>query len=150
MTETLYKRQWSPPASVPPIDARENKKGAGRMGFWVRIVRGLSLAAAIHGGVILSAAIGSIAIPDVAVAQPASSIVVQGNRRVDAETIRSYFRTSAGQRLDAVAIDEAWKGLMGTGLFEDVKINQSGGRVVVTVIEAPVINRIQFEGNRQV
>ena len=120
------------------------------MRLWVRFFHGLSLVAAVYGGAILSAAIGSVALPGTAVAQSASPIVVQGNRRVDAETIRSYFRTSPGQRLDAVAIDEAWKALMGTGLFEDVKISPSGGRVVVTVIEAAVINRIQFEGNRQV
>jgi outer membrane protein insertion porin family len=130
--------------------SRKHKKGARRMTLWVRVFRGLSLAAAVYGGALLSAAIGSVALPGVAAAQTASSIVVQGNRRVDADTIRSYFRSTAGQRLDAVAIDEAWKGLMATGLFEDVKITPSGGRVVVTVIEAPVINRIQFEGNRQV
>lgn len=124
--------------------------GAGRMKFSVRFFRGLSLAVAVYGGAILSTAIGSVALPGMAAAQTAASVVVQGNRRVDADTIRSYFRTSPGQRLDAVAIDEAWKGLMGTGLFEDVKITPTGGRVVVTVIEAPVINRIQFEGNRQV
>ena len=150
MAKTLYKRRRSPPASVFGAEARENKLGAGRMRLWVRFFRGLSLVAAVYGGAILGAAIGSVALPGTAVAQSASSIVVQGNRRVDAETIRSYFRASPGQRLDAVAIDEAWKALMGTGLFEDVKISPSGGRVVVTVIEAPVINRIQFEGNRQV
>jgi len=30
-----------------------------------------------------------------------------------------------------------------------VRISQSGGRLVVTVVEAPVINRVQFEGNRR-
>src|SRR5262249_51390104 len=35
-------------------------------------------------------------------------------------------------------------------LFEDVRIQVSGGRIIVTVEENPVINRIAFEGNRQV
>ncbi|MBB3773541.1 outer membrane protein assembly factor BamA, partial [Angulomicrobium tetraedrale] len=33
------------------------------------------------------------------VVQPAPSIVVEGNRRVDAETIRSYFQSKPGEPL---------------------------------------------------
>ena len=53
-------------------------------------------------------------------------------------------------RLDPVAVDEGLKALYGTGLFEDVKIRQAGGRLIVTVVEAPVINRVAFEGNKRV
>ncbi len=49
--------------------------------------------------------------------------------------------------LGAVQIDEGLKGLYATGLFQDIKIRQAGGRLIVTVIENPVINRIAFEGN---
>ncbi|MEW6449957.1 MAG: outer membrane protein assembly factor BamA [Pseudomonadota bacterium] len=80
----------------------------------------------------------------------AQAIEVQGNRRVEAETIRSYFRTAPGERLDAAKIDEAYKSLYGTGLFQDVRINQSGGRIVVTVVENAVLNRVAFEGNKKV
>src|SRR5437773_12398906 len=82
-------------------------------------------------------------------AQSVSQIVVEGNRRVEAETIRSYFRAGGGDRLDAARIDAALKALIGTGLFQDVRINQAGGRLVVTVIENPVINRVAFEGNKK-
>ncbi|HSI39788.1 MAG TPA: outer membrane protein assembly factor BamA [Xanthobacteraceae bacterium] len=93
---------------------------------------------------------GSIVVPMEASAQSASSIVVQGNRRVDAETIRSYFATRPGERLDAAKIDEALKALYATGLFSDVRISNSGGRVVVTVVENEVINRVAFEGNKKI
>ncbi|HEY2136766.1 MAG TPA: outer membrane protein assembly factor BamA [Xanthobacteraceae bacterium] len=82
-------------------------------------------------------------------AQTASQIVVEGNRRVEADTIRSYFRAGGGDRLDAGRIDAALKALYGTGLFQDVKINPQGGRLVVTVIENPVLNRVAFEGNKK-
>jgi outer membrane protein insertion porin family len=83
-------------------------------------------------------------------AQTVSQIVVEGNRRVEADTIRSYFRAGGtGEHLDAARIDAALKALYATGLFQDVKINQAGGRVVVTVIENPVINRVAFEGNHK-
>ena len=80
---------------------------------------------------------------------PSSSIVVEGNRRVEAETIRSYFQPGPGGRLDAAKIDEALKALYATGLFQDVRISQAGGRLIVTVVENPVINRVAFEGNKK-
>ena len=93
---------------------------------------------------------GSVAVSGVAVAQSASSIVVEGNRRVDAETIRSYFQTAPGQSLTPAKIDEALKALYATGLFSDVTISSRGGRLVVNVVENEVINRVAFEGNKKV
>ncbi|HET7912276.1 MAG TPA: outer membrane protein assembly factor BamA, partial [Pseudolabrys sp.] len=41
------------------------------------------------------------------------------------------------------------KALVATGLFSDVRISHAGGRLVVTVAENPVINRVAFEGNKK-
>ena len=75
--------------------------------------------------------------------------MVQGNRRVEASTIQSYFRLGPGERLDDVKIDNAYKALINTGLFQDVQIRRAGPQIVVTVVEAPVLNRVVFEGNRR-
>ncbi|MEZ5789009.1 MAG: outer membrane protein assembly factor BamA, partial [Xanthobacteraceae bacterium] len=84
-------------------------------------------------------------------AQSASQIVVQGNRRVDADTIRAYFRLAPGERLDAQRIDAGLKALYATDLFQDVRITSAGGgRIIVTVVENAVINRVAFEGNRRI
>ncbi len=117
------------------------------MNLWWRLFRGLGLVGLVLGGMIFGTAVTSIATAGRASAQ---AIEVQGNRRVEAETIRSYFRTAPGERLDAAKIDEAYKSLYGTGLFQDVRINQSGGRIVVTVVENAVLNRVAFEGNKKV
>lgn len=116
------------------------------MKLGIRALRGLTIAGAILAGGVL----GSVAGATFAAAQSASSIVVEGNRRVEADTIRSYFRPGPGGRLDAAQIDEGLKGLYATGLFQDVRINPAGGRLIVTVVEAPVINRVQFEGNKRI
>jgi outer membrane protein insertion porin family len=119
------------------------------MDMCVRVKRGLVVAGLLVG----LGCFGLVA--DAAVAAPAetaittSSIVVQGNRRVDADTIRSYFKAAPGERLDATKIDAALKALYATGLFRDVRINESGGKLIVTVVEAPVINRLAFEGNKR-
>jgi outer membrane protein insertion porin family len=119
------------------------------MDMWVRVKRGLVVAGLLLG-------IGVVGLPaGVAIAAPAetgltaSSIVVEGNRRVEADTVRSYFKLAPGEHLDAGKIDAALKALYGTGLFQDVRITQSGGKLIVTVVEAPVINKIAFEGNRR-
>jgi len=83
-------------------------------------------------------------------AQTVDSIEVQGNRRVETSTIRSYFKPGPNGKLDQGHIDDGLKGLIETGLFQDVKINQAGGRIVVSVIENPVIGRVVFEGNKKI
>ncbi len=77
-------------------------------------------------------------------------ILVEGNQRVEAETVRSYMPIAAGDRYDPGRIDQALKALFATGLFADVTIRSQGDDLVVTVVENPVINRLAFEGNRRI
>jgi outer membrane protein insertion porin family len=118
------------------------------MGLGVRIIRGLGVACFVLA-VTLLGAVPAVVPTGAAYAQTVSSIVVEGNRRVEANTIRSYFKPGPDGRVGAFQIDEAYKSLMATGLFQDVRI-QTGGRIVVSVVENPVINRIAFEGNSRV
>jgi outer membrane protein insertion porin family len=91
---------------------------------------------------------GAIAAP--AAAQSVAAITVEGNRRVEAETVRSYFKPGANGTLDTAAVDDGLKALIETGLFADVKIDHQGGRLVVRVVENPVIGRVAFEGNKKI
>jgi outer membrane protein insertion porin family len=104
------------------------------------IMLGMSLAATTTAGFLASPA----------AAQTLDSVQVEGNRRVETSTIRSYFKPGPGGRLDQGHIDDALKALIETGLFQDVKVKQVGGRIVVSVVENPVINRVAFEGNKKV
>ena len=119
------------------------------MGICVRVVRGLAFNCLILAGILVGASCVTVASSGVAVAQTASSIVVEGSRRVEADTIRSYFKPGPGGRLGPEQEDEALKALLTTGLFADVRISHTGGRIVVTVVENPVINRVAFEGNKK-
>ena len=126
-----------------------NDEGALRMNVGMR-VRGGLLAALIMFAVPVAATLATVVIASPAVAQSVSSIQVEGNRRVEVETIRSYFKPGPGGRLDQASIDDGLKALIETGLFQDVKISQPGGHLLVTVVENPVIGRIAFEGNKKV
>ncbi len=83
---------------------------------------------------------GSLAVPALAHAE---TVVVEGNRRVDSETIRSYFT--------GVDANEGVKRLYGTGNFSDVQVSHRGATLVVHVVEnATVINHVVFVGNSKV
>jgi len=112
-------------------------------------MRGLVLVGLLLGAGVFGSSPSGIAMAQAQTAPAASSIVVEGNRRVEADTVRSYFKLAPGERLDAYKIDSALKALYATGLFQDVHISQSGGKLIVTVVEAPVINKIAFEGNHR-
>src|SRR5262249_31659386 len=103
----------------------------------------------ILGGVLVGAGCVTLASLGPAVAQTVSSIVVEGSRRVEPETIRSYFKPGPGGWIGPEQEDEALKALIATGLFSDVRISHAGGRIVITVVENPVINRVAFEGNKK-
>src|SRR4030081_1776700 len=126
-----------------------NDKGALRMNVGMR-VRGGLLAALIMFAVPVATTLAAMLVASPAAAQTVSSIQVEGNRRVELETIRSYFKPGPGGKLGQAQIDDGLKALIETGLFQDVRINQAGGRVLVTVVENPVIGRVAFEGNKKV
>jgi outer membrane protein insertion porin family len=126
-----------------------NDKGALRMNVGMR-VRGGLLAALILVAAPVATTLAGMLVSSAASAQTVATIQVEGNRRVEIETIRSYFKPGPGGRLDQGAIDDGLKALIETGLFQDVKINNVGGHLVVTVVENPVIGRVAFEGNKKV
>src|ERR1700759_127406 len=119
------------------------------MKFGMRI-RGRLFAALIMFALPVAASLAAMLLPSAVHAQTLSSIEVVGNRRVEIETIRSYFHPGPGGTLSGPAIDDGLKALIETGLFQDVRISRAGARIIVTVVENPVINRVAFEGNKKV
>ena len=119
------------------------------MGLGVRLLRGLALSWLVLAGIVVAGGAATIATSTSAMARTANSIVVEGNRRVEADTVRSYFHAGPDGRLSPVEIDEGLKALYATGLFSDIQIRHVGGHVVVSVVENPVINKVAFEGNHK-
>ena len=91
-------------------------------------------------------ALGLSAVPAIG----AETITVEGNRHIDADTVRSYFHASPDGHYDAAARDAALKALLATGLFDNVTIEGASGGLVVRVVEARVLDRVAFEGNKKV
>lgn len=91
-----------------------------------------------------------------AAAQPAQQvqqqairqILVEGNQRVEADTVLSYLLIQPGQVADPRLVNLSIQTLFATGLFTDVQIEDQNGTVIVRVQENPIINRVVLEGNR--
>ena len=78
------------------------------------------------------------------------AVVVQGNERLEADTVRSYVGLSPGDQYDRERLDQALKTLYATELFADATIRDDNGTLIVQVRENPVINRIVLEGNKRI
>lgn len=109
-------------------------------------------AQAAHSAAARPAATRAATVP-AAARSPAGSaiaaIVVEGNSRIEAGTIRSYMLVAPGDSYDPDRVDRSLKTLYATGLFSDVAIDRRGADLVVHVKENPIVNRIAFEGNHK-
>ena len=96
----------------------------------------------------------AMTIPDYAVAQTRGNVVgeiiVEGTQRIEPDTVRSYLLLQRGDTFDPRRIDQSLKSLYATGLFADVAISRVQQKLIVRVVENPVINRIAFEGNLRI
>ena len=79
-----------------------------------------------------------------------TSIEVLGTQRIDPETVISYSNLKVGDQSDPDKLDTALKILFKTGLFADVDFVKVGEKLVINVVENPVINRVAFEGNKRI
>src|SRR5262249_38699577 len=127
---------------------RRRMRGVGRHGLGShRALRPLGMA--LRPLSIMLVVATFVAAPECAAAGSDDVIVVQGNRRLGADAIGAHFHASPGGELDQFALDGALKELYATGAFDDVKIVRSGAGVVVKVVEARLLGRLQFEGNKK-
>ena len=79
-----------------------------------------------------------------------NGVVVKGNQRVERSTILSYLQFGPNEPATSEKIDASIKALFQTGLFADVRIDHQGGNLVVNVVENPLINVVNFEGNEEI
>ena len=122
------------------------------MDMCVRVRRGLVLAGLLLGvGFVGLPAGAAYAAPPAEAGASANSIVVQGNRRVEADTVRSYFkvgpRRASRRRQDRCRPQGALR-------LRPVSRTSISARPAATSSspwsEAPVINRLAFEGNHRI
>jgi outer membrane protein insertion porin family len=120
-------------------------RGAGLGGFAAFFLAIWVLAAQMSGaGFAVSSA--NAAEADAAKGPVIRKIVVEGNQRIERDTVLSYMNFHEGDAYDPAAIDTSLKTLFQTGLFADINIRRDGDTLIVSVIENPIINRVAYEG----
>tara|TARA_R110000782_G_scaffold78276_4_gene155091 strand:+ start:31292 stop:33907 length:2616 start_codon:yes stop_codon:yes gene_type:complete len=77
------------------------------------------------------------------------AITVDGQQRLEPETILSYTKLRVGSAYTRETLDSALRDLYETELFANVQIRDDAGALTITVQENPVINRIVLEGNKR-
>ena len=76
-----------------------------------------------------------------------SSIKVAGNRRVAEGTVLSYLPVQIGDVVSQGGLSQSLERLFATNLFKDIKLDLDGSVLTVTIVENPIINRVNIEGN---
>ena len=92
--------------------------------------------------------------PARAAAEPTvAGIAVEGNRRVEADAIKSAIATKPGQPFDPRKLDEDIKAVMKLGFFSDVVVEEQGDpekpTIVFRVSERPAVRETKIEGNEE-
>ncbi len=77
-------------------------------------------------------------------------VVIHGNRRIPAETVRARIFTRPGDSYDEQALQRDFNSLWNTGYFEDLRIEREespkGFRIHIYVKEKPTIREITYTG----
>ncbi|MBZ4021583.1 outer membrane protein assembly factor BamA [Rhodobacter sp. TJ_12] len=89
-----------------------------------------------------------VAAPVLAQSYAFQKVVIEGNERVEPETILGFAAIAKGQTLGAGALNDAYQRLQGSGLFETVELVPRGNTLVIKVAEYPTVNIVDFEGNK--
>lgn len=84
-----------------------------------------------------------------------AEIAVEGNKRIEADAIRSKILLKVGEPLTAAAVRDAIYALHDAGYFAEIALEGDEAangqvKVAVAVKERPVIAEIEFEGNDQI
>lgn len=75
-------------------------------------------------------------------------IKVDGLVRLTPANVYGVLPINAGDRVNDVTIANAIRALYATGLFDDIKASQDAGVLVFTVVERPLISKVEFKGNK--
>jgi len=79
-----------------------------------------------------------------------NTVSVQGNQQIDDATIIGFARIARSRSMTASELNAAYQRVAGTGFFRSVDFVPSGAQLVIRVEEYPILNRVNFEGNRRV
>lgn len=91
-----------------------------------------------------------MAVPSFASALTINKIVVEGNRRVETETVKAFLSLPMGSAISRGDLDEAFRRTFDTGLFKDIDMTLKAGVLKVAVEENPSVSEVKVSGNDKI
>ena len=79
-----------------------------------------------------------------------SRIDVNGNQRMDAESVRILSDVKVGDNVGAERTNQIAKKLQESGYFSSVNVRMAGNVLKIDITEAPTVNMVTIEGNDEV
>ena len=79
-----------------------------------------------------------------------ADIRLQGLQRVSAGTVFNLLPVNVGDTVDEFVIQGLMRSLFGSGYFDDIRISDDNGVLVVSFVERPAIESIEIEGNKAI
>ena len=77
-----------------------------------------------------------------------SSLMIEGNRRIEAATIQSFSGIKEDSVLSVGEVNDAIQLVRDSELFESVAAEFKGTTLIINVVEFPTVNVVTFEGNK--
>ncbi|MFT6077193.1 MAG: outer membrane protein insertion porin family [Myxococcota bacterium] len=77
-------------------------------------------------------------------------IVIEGNQRIDSQTIKSYLEIAGLRKNSPEAINQSIKNLFASELFIEAEIYSTANQMIIKVKENPIISEIEFRGNKKI
>ena len=75
-----------------------------------------------------------------------NEIKVNGNKRFTAESVIVFSKLNVGNEYNNKIINDALKNLYDTNFFEDIKISFKDNKIIIDLIENPIIEKINVTG----
>ena len=79
-------------------------------------------------------------------ATPIKNIEIKGNERISDETITLFSEFNIGNNITNKKLNQIIKNLYETNFFEDVNVKVVDQNLLITVVEAPIIDKVEFVG----
>lgn len=83
-------------------------------------------------------------------AERVNNITINGNLRVESDTVKSYLGVHKGEEFSSAKYSQAIKNLYDSKQFESIDVKFVGGNLIVNVKEFPFIYKVAIEGSSKV
>ena len=91
-----------------------------------------------------------ILVPNVINAATVSRVDVNGNKRMDAESVRILAGVKLGETITTTRTNQIAKQLQESGYFGRVDVQMAGNVLKINVSESPIVNMVTVEGNDEI